>query len=247
VNSLTKRLLGMTSMSGEENIQFSIITTVHDLKRLPFFERQLRSIFDALGESDELIIVDQIGGGHLKELDLLNDSRVKVVTSESVMSSTARNKGLKFRNKSYVIFFDDDNYMNRFHLSFARSAIHRWHSYDVWYFGCISDFTKLKISYFPYNIQALRKWNLADTNTLIFKSEIFKNGLCWNENRNGCEDWEILIDCAIRELRIKSIPIFSIFLTSDAPNRVTNNHNKVEAAESVKNKLEIYLQSTSRK
>lgn len=242
-NCVSKRLLGMRNVGPENNLHFSVITTIHDSNRLPYFERQLCSILVSLGETDELIIVNQIGEKNLEHFDLLKDPRVRIVTSGSMKSSEARNYGLKFVRKNYVIFFDDDNFMNRFHLSFARSAIQKWGTYDVWYFGSISDFTKFCITYFPFDVQALLRWNLADTNTLIFRSKIFSDGIRWDEGLSGCEDWEIVTQCVIKGLKIKSVPIFSVFLTSDAPNRVSDNHNKKDSIQYVKNKLENHLRS----
>ena len=224
------------------NIDFSIVIPFHQKNRYSFLLRALKSLEENNYEGLEVILIDQTENLRLSELRQVYSGRLLIIPSKPVQSSIARNLGKLWCKNDYLIFLDDDNYFHKNHFRLLRLLILKFEYFAVLYVGCITDFSKTKFSFFPFYRSALLHRNLSDTNAFVFRRESFVDFQIWDPDQIGCEDWRMLCDLICAGISIKSFPIPSVFLTSDAPNRVTLNHDfevaKFRAVEKLRNFLE---------
>jgi glycosyltransferase involved in cell wall biosynthesis len=227
----------------ERDINFSIVIPFHQKNRHSFLLRALKSLEENSYEGLEVIVIDQTENLQLQELRKVFSGRLQIVPSKPVKSSVARNIGKALSKNDFLIFLDDDNYFHKNHFRLLRLLIHKFEHFQVLYVGCITDFSRTKFSFFPFYRRALLHRNLSDTNAFVFRRESFIDFQIWDPDQLGCEDWRMICDLVCAGISIKSFPIPSVFLTSDAPNRVTLNHDFEYAKFRAVEKFKLFLES----
>lgn len=234
--------LSLKKQKYNNGISFSVIIPFHQKNRLPFLIRALKSIQESRYNCLEVIVVDQTTSLDIEYFSSIFTGELQILLSEKVSSSIARNLGKSVAKNEFLIFLDDDNFFHEKHFDLIERLIRSSEFSPVFYLGSVSDFTKTKYSYFHFFKYALLKQNLADTNTFVFHRGTFEETIIWDIDQIGCEDWRMLCDLVCAEFSVRSFPVFSVFLTSDAPNRVTVSHDSITARNRAVSELSIFLQ-----
>ena len=102
-------------INDEDKIQVSIITTVFNAK--DFLSQSIESIRNqTFGNYEHLIINDGSTDGTKEYLDMIDDSRIKVIHLERSGRGVALNRGLYESKGKYIAILDADDYSSKSRL-----------------------------------------------------------------------------------------------------------------------------------
>lgn len=171
---------------------------------IPTYNREttiLRSVNSVLHqdyENIELLIIDDNSTDCTRDIVLsINDSRIKYIKNITNLGACAsRNIGIDFAKGNYVAFQDSDDSWRPNKLSNQVEDLLK-HNADIVFCSMLNTntktiFPKEKIDYSKSVHSQFLEHNKAGTQTILGKSEIFKNNK-FDETMPRFQEWELMI------------------------------------------------------
>jgi len=168
---------------------FSIIIPVYNVEK--YLDKCLQSVIGQTYKDIEIIVVDDgstDNSAKIIEKYRLLDDRVRVFTQKNGGPSAARNNGLKFASKEYIMFIDSDDFIEKHTCERLAKYVEKDKS-DVYVFGLYYDYVN-KINTGGQNLRYEKYENgkkymetaLKEGNFRTFPhSKLFKNSLLGGE------------------------------------------------------------------
>ena len=159
-------------VNDEDKIQVSIITTVFNAK--DFLSQSIESIRNqTFGNYEHLIINDGSTDGTKEYLDMIDDSRIKVIHLERSGRGVALNRGLHESKGKYIAILDADDYSSKSRLELQTEILNENKDCDL----ISTSFGIHGVDELPEEAKHLNNYK-QHTKRLEAKDFIFSNPIC---------------------------------------------------------------------
>lgn len=173
-----------------------------------------RAILSVLAQSEErweLLVVDDGSTDDTRRLmEEFRDARIRMVKTENLGASAARNLGGRLTSAPYMAYLDSDNTWHTDFLSTMLEAIQSHPDKVLWYCGqhtmmwrrdgegvwiVEQESDDLRGQYGVIDALQLKA---ADTNCMVHRREVLAEIGGWDEQCCWLEDWDFFTRCVIR-------------------------------------------------
>ncbi|TFH75759.1 glycosyltransferase [Gammaproteobacteria bacterium LSUCC0112] len=167
----------------------------------PTLAQTLNSICSQGWKNIELVLVDALGTGAITVPALPAHVSLRVVcTGKQLDRPKAANAGLKAAQGDYLLFLDDDDWIDAGHLQSLMSAMLADPAVNVVYSATQmvdeqGTATKDVIAV-PFDLTRLRRDNFIPIHAALFSRELLDLGCCFDESLPIYEDWDFWLQCA---------------------------------------------------
>ncbi|SJZ99930.1 Glycosyltransferase family 25 (LPS biosynthesis protein) [Oceanospirillum multiglobuliferum] len=205
----------------------SVLTRTKD--RTSLLKRAALSVAEQTYENIELVIVND-GGVNVSEKEIIThitkhkraeDIKLTVINlSENIGRSAAANKALDLAKGQYLIFLDDDDWINPDHISKLVNKLESNKSYIAAYSdtACVPSYQEkdniIRIYSTPYSENALLASNFMPIHSVLFRSEAIKLGCQFDSELSTYEDWHFWLQIANHGLFLH-VPGVSAFYSGE--------------------------------
>lgn len=167
----------------------------------PTLAQTLDSVCQQSWKNIELVVVDALGTGAITLPTLPAHITLRLVcTGKQLDRPKAANAGLKAAQGEYLLFLDDDDWIDAKHLQSLIRVMQAEPAVNVVYSATqmVSEHgIKTKdIIAVPFDITTLRRDNFIPIHSALFSRELLDLGCCFDESLPIYEDWDFWLQCA---------------------------------------------------
>ena len=142
---------------------FSVIIPLYNKR--PHILRSVNSVLNQEFKDFELIVIDDGStDGGIKELNSLEDEKLKIFSKKNTGVSSARNKGIEIAQGIYIAFLDADDEWDKIHLSNIYELIDKFPDKGVY-----------TSAYKNQNIEGINYKQYIQLDTMYIMNNYFKN------------------------------------------------------------------------
>lgn len=161
----------------------------------PELQQALQSVADQSYSNIELVLVDALGAGIADYEDLCPGRNVRLVSlGESLKRSRAANVGMDKASGDYLMFLDDDDWIDREHIANLVSLLDQQSEALAAYSATLKvDASGQPLDYVfdqEFNAAQLRRGNFIPIHSVLFAASLSHNGCEFDEKLEIYEDWD---------------------------------------------------------
>jgi hypothetical protein len=215
----------------------TLITVVMPTRnRAPMLREAIASVLAQRHNSFELVVIDDGSTDETPEvLAAIDDPRVRVVRTEGLGESFARNLGLDAATGDILTFLDDDNLMDPGWLHAVAWAFDRWPETNVLYGArIIEDAPAMKstpsgalpnLDWEVYDRRRLEQGNYIDMNTIAVRPGL--EGCRFDTSLHSSIDWQLMLTLTADHPPFE-LPAIACVYRTYAPNRICDVPERLE-------------------
>jgi prefoldin subunit 5 len=167
----------------------------------PTLAQTLDSVCQQSWKNIELVVVDALGAGAIAVPALPAHITFRLVcTGKQLDRPKAANAGLKAAQGEYLLFLDDDDWIDAKHLQSLMRVMQAEPTVKVVYSATqmVSEqgIKTKDIIAVPFDITTLRRDNFIPIHSALFARELLDLGCCFDESLPIYEDWDFWLQCA---------------------------------------------------
>ncbi|HAT25823.1 MAG TPA: hypothetical protein DCS89_02320, partial [Gammaproteobacteria bacterium] len=161
----------------------------------PELQQALQSVADQSYPDIELVLVDALGAGIPDYENLYPGGNVKLVSlGKSLRRSRAANVGMTKATGDYLMFLDDDDWIDREHIANLVTLLDRQSEACAAYSATRKvDASGQPLDYVfgqEFSAAQLKRGNYIPIHSVLFGASLFRDGCKFDENLQIYEDWD---------------------------------------------------------
>ena len=161
----------------------------------PELQQALQSVADQSYPDIELVLVDALGAGIPDYENLYPGENVKLVSlGKSLRRSRAANVGMTKATGDYLMFLDDDDWIDREHIANLVTLLDRQSEACAAYSATRKvDASGQPLDYVfgqEFSAAQLKRGNYIPIHSMLFEASLFRDGCKFDENLEIYEDWD---------------------------------------------------------
>lgn len=173
----------------------SLVSIICRTTNRPLLAKALHSIAQQSHSCIELVLVDVIGEGNIEYEQYCNNLQTQLVsTGKQLARSQAANEGLRAARGEFVLFLDDDDWIESQHIENLLNCLKENSSAKAAYsnVAITNEEGELTDNVFgaPYDEVRLRIDNFMPIHAVLFERSLFLNGCKFDEEFEIYEDWD---------------------------------------------------------
>lgn len=180
----------------------------------------------------EVVLVNALGDQHRTPGSRCGRFPLRFIQSRLRLSrGRAANAGLHAARGDFILFLDDDDWIDADHIGKLRDALRRHPEFQVAYTGvrCVDESSVPMDHDFVYEYDSLRllTGNVIPIHAVLFSRSLLDAGLCVDESLEMYEDWDFWIQ-ASRSGDFLFVPgisaVYRVNMQSDSGVHLVNQH-----------------------
>ena len=161
----------------------------------PELQQALQSVADQSYSNIELVLVDALGAGITDYENLCPGRNVTLVSlGERLKRSRAANVGMAEASGDYLMFLDDDDWIDREHIANLVSLLDQQSEVRAAYSATLKvDSSGQPLDYVfdqEFSAAQLRRSNFIPIHSVLFAASLSHDGCEFDENLDIYEDWD---------------------------------------------------------
>jgi glycosyltransferase involved in cell wall biosynthesis len=244
----------MTFLQGTRTHDATLISVIMPTRnRAAYLPDALASVFAQRHQNFELIVIDDgSSDGTPALLAEMNDPRLRVLHTDGVGSSLARNLALDAATGESIVYLDDDNLMDPGWLQAVAWAFDRWPACQVLYGARVLEDHQSasgvpsgempSFEWEPFDRRRLEVGNFIDMNVLSHRAGLPEAR--FDETLESCSDWVLALDLTARHEPLE-LPAIACVYRAYAPNRLCNSASYLDTHHRVLARVEEAARATT--